>query len=204
MNSCNKIALFTLFCLGLAGCGGHNIRSASSRLPPPPMMPSSTDSDGSAGSLRSRAGRDNSVDIPPPPVREREPEPIPVSTPVDSNANARRAAQLRDVFFDYNRSAVNAASVPVLAENLEALQQLLQTPSGNITIEGHADDRGSEEFNLALADHRATAVKEFLVQRGLSSQRLNTVSYGKEKPQCNEQTEACWSRNRRAHFTNAY
>jgi peptidoglycan-associated lipoprotein len=70
-----------------------------------------------------------------------------------------------------------------------------------VVIEGHADERGSAEYNLGLADRRATASKEFLVQLGVQADRLNTVSFGKERPQCTESNESCWQMNRRAHFS---
>jgi peptidoglycan-associated lipoprotein len=67
-------------------------------------------------------------------------------------------------------------------------------------VEGHADERGSAEYNLGLADRRASAARDFLTQLGVSAERLKSVSYGKEKPQCTEASEDCWQRNRRAHF----
>jgi peptidoglycan-associated lipoprotein len=67
-------------------------------------------------------------------------------------------------------------------------------------VEGHCDERGSAEYNLGLGDRRATSAKEFLQQLGVPSDRLKTISYGKERPQCTEQNESCWQKNRRAHF----
>ena len=73
----------------------------------------------------------------------------------------------------------------------------------SIVVEGHADERGSAEYNLGLGDRRATASKEFLVQLGVPGDRLKTISYGRERPQCTEQNEQCNQRNRRAHFAPA-
>ena len=75
-----------------------------------------------------------------------------------------------------------------------------ENPDAIISVEGHADERGSAEYNLGLADRRATAAKEFLVQLGVPEARLKPVSYGKERPQCTESNEGCWQQNRRAHF----
>src|SRR2546422_6496593 len=76
-------------------------------------------------------------------------------------------------------------------------------PRFKVTIEGHCDERGSTEYNLALGDRRATAVKQYLVSLGVSADRLSTVSFGKEKPFCNESNESCWQQNRRGHFVKA-
>jgi peptidoglycan-associated lipoprotein len=73
--------------------------------------------------------------------------------------------------------------------------------SASVLVEGHCDERGSAEYNLGLGDRRATAAKEFLVQLGISADKLRTISYGKERPQCTESSEDCWQRNRRAHFS---
>jgi len=70
-----------------------------------------------------------------------------------------------------------------------------------VIVEGHCDERGSAEYNLALGDRRATAAKDFLVQLGVPADRLKTISYGKERPQCTEENEQCWQRNRRAHLS---
>jgi len=67
-------------------------------------------------------------------------------------------------------------------------------------IEGHCDERGSTEYNLALGDNRANSIKQALISLGISADRIRTISYGKEKPFCTESTEACWAQNRRAHF----
>src|SRR5204863_5468372 len=75
-----------------------------------------------------------------------------------------------------------------------------QYPSDTVVIEGHCDERGSAEYNLGLGDRRATAAKEFLTTLAVSGDKLKTISYGKERQQCNEQSESCYQRNRRAHF----
>ena len=77
---------------------------------------------------------------------------------------------------------------------------LKQHPNMMFIIEGHCDERGSTEYNLALGDNRANAAKQALVQQGVAGGRIRTISYGKEKPFCTESTEACWQQNRRAHF----
>ncbi|HYP15398.1 MAG TPA: OmpA family protein [Bryobacteraceae bacterium] len=110
--------------------------------------------------------------------------------------------QVQDALFDYDSSSIREDARSVLTRNADALKSLFgQYPNANITVEGHADERGSAEYNLGLADRRATAAKEFLVQLGVTGDRLNPVSFGKERPQCTESTESCWQLNRRAHFS---
>lgn len=104
---------------------------------------------------------------------------------------------IKDVYFDYDKSDVRSdqqASVQADA------QFLTQHANMNITIEGHCDERGSTEYNLALGDQRASAVKSALTTLGISASRIKTISYGKEKPFCNESNEACWQQNRRGHL----
>ena len=109
---------------------------------------------------------------------------------------------LQDALFDYDSSTIREDARAALTRNADALKTFF-SEYGNVSvvIEGHADERGSAEYNLGLADRRATAAKEFLVQLGVPADRLKPVSYGKERPQCTEANESCWQRNRRAHFS---
>jgi peptidoglycan-associated lipoprotein len=110
-------------------------------------------------------------------------------------------SEVHDALFDYDSSTIREDARAVLSRNAEALKGLMaEYPDAVISVEGHADERGSAEYNLGLADRRATAAKEFLVQLGVSEGRLKPVSYGKERPQCTESNEGCWQQNRRAHF----
>ena len=108
---------------------------------------------------------------------------------------------MNDAFFDYDKSEVREDARAVLQRNADALKAILQAfPSEVVQVEGHCDERGSAEYNLGLGDRRATSAKEFLVQLGVPADRLKIVTYGKERPQCSDQNEACWQKNRRAHF----
>ena len=107
------------------------------------------------------------------------------------------AQNVKDVFFDYDKFALRPDAQPSVAG---AAQFLQQRPTLKFTIEGHCDERGSTEYNLALGDNRAAAVKDALVKAGVSADRIKTISYGKEKPFCSESTEDCWQQNRRGHF----
>jgi peptidoglycan-associated lipoprotein len=104
---------------------------------------------------------------------------------------------VKDAFFDYDKSDIRPDAQQALMGDAAFLQQ---HPNIRFTVEGHCDERGSTEYNLGLGDRRATAVKSFLVQQGVSADRIRTISYGKEKPFCTEHTEDCWQQNRRGHF----
>jgi len=104
---------------------------------------------------------------------------------------------IKDVFFDYDKFAIPGGEAPTV-QNDEAF--LSQHPNIKILVEGHCDDRGSEEYNIALGASRAESVKRTLMQEGISADRVNTVSYGKEKPFCTEENDQCWHQNRVDHF----
>ncbi|MBZ5568878.1 MAG: peptidoglycan-associated lipoprotein Pal [Acidobacteriia bacterium] len=104
---------------------------------------------------------------------------------------------IKDIFFDYDKYDIRADQQSSLQGDA---QWLSQHPNVRFTIEGHCDERGSTEYNLALGDNRANAVRNALVQAGVGADRMNTISYGKEKPFCTESNEQCWQQNRRGHF----
>jgi len=107
------------------------------------------------------------------------------------------ARNVKDIFFDFNKYDVRPDEQPVAQSDA---QFLLQHPDIKVLVEGHCDDRGSEEYNLGLGSSRADTVKEYLVRMGVSADRIRTISYGKEKPFCNQDDDQCWQSNRRDHF----
>jgi peptidoglycan-associated lipoprotein len=107
---------------------------------------------------------------------------------------------VRDAYFDFNKSDIRADAREALSKTADFLKNY---PQIKVNIEGHCDERGSTEYNLALGDRRANATKQYLVSLGISADRITTVSYGKEKPFCMESNEACWQQNRRGHFVKA-
>jgi peptidoglycan-associated lipoprotein len=110
--------------------------------------------------------------------------------------------QVQDLHFDYDKSDIRAADQSILQSDATALKSIFQLDSNFIvTIEGHADERGSAEYNLALGDRRAAATKDALVALGVAGDKLRTISYGKERPVCTDASEDCYGRNRRAHFS---
>jgi peptidoglycan-associated lipoprotein len=124
------------------------------------------------------------------------PAPPPAAT---SNASEEElfSQNVKDIFFDYDKYDVRTADQGSLQRDAQFLQQ---HPDIHITIEGHCDERGSTEYNLALGTSRADAVKNALIQAGVGGDRIKTISYGKEKPFCTESNESCWQQNRRGHF----
>jgi peptidoglycan-associated lipoprotein len=105
---------------------------------------------------------------------------------------------MQTVLFDYDKSDIRTDQVSKIQT---AAVFLKANANLRFTIEGHCDERGSEEYNLALGDRRANAVKQYLVHEGIPEARLATVSYGEERPLCHEQTEECYQRNRNAAFS---
>ena len=149
-------------------------------------------------------------------VTQPPPPPKPKPAPPTKSLNERLAEEVQDVYFDFDKFNIRSApSSPVcgsgacsqnaqaaLNQNANALKDILNDfPNAVITIEGHCDERGSAEYNLALGDRRAQATIEFLTGVGVPQSRLRTVSYGKERPQCTSSDENCWQLNRRAHFS---
>jgi peptidoglycan-associated lipoprotein len=104
---------------------------------------------------------------------------------------------LADVFFDLDQSTIRDDARAVLAKNAEYLRRWTST---RINIEGHCDERGTAEYNLALGERRASAISDYFAGLGIGADRVNVVSKGKEAPQCMEANDACWQRNRRGHF----
>ena len=104
---------------------------------------------------------------------------------------------VKDIYFDYDKADIRADQRASIQADMTFLTQ---HSNMSLTIEGHCDERGSTEYNLALGDQRASAVKNELTTAGISAGRIKTISYGKEKPFCTESNEACWQQNRRGHF----
>ncbi len=107
------------------------------------------------------------------------------------------SSPLKDVFYDYDRYDLRADAREVLRANADWLKK---NPSAKIEIEGHCDERGTSEYNLALGAKRAQSAKDYLATLGIAGDRLSTISYGEEIPVCKQLTDDCWRQNRRARF----
>lgn len=131
----------------------------------------------------------------PPPVTETTPPP-PEETAPPPPAEDTRPSGLQDAYFDFDDASLRDDAKNALENNAKYLEKV----SGAVVIEGHCDERGSVEYNIALGEKRARAAKDFLVSYGVTASRLTTISYGKERPFDPGHSEESWAKNRRAHF----
>lgn len=113
------------------------------------------------------------------------------------NRVLRERGLIGDVYFDFDESTLTEQAREQLTRNANWLRE---NPGFIVTLEGHADERGTNEYNLALGERRATTAVDYLASLGVDRGTLRTISYGEERPVCTESTESCWQRNRRAHF----
>jgi peptidoglycan-associated lipoprotein len=144
------------------------------------------------------AGADATVTVSTPPP------PVPVPTSGQPSIQEILAKQVQDVHFEYDKSDLRGEDQAIIQGDASALRTIFQMdPNFIVTIEGHCDERGSAEYNLALGDRRAAATKDALISLGVPGDKLKTVSFGKERPICTEALEDCYARNRRAHFSAA-
>jgi peptidoglycan-associated lipoprotein len=179
-------ALLILALVTVSACGGKKPPVARPTTPPP--------STSTAGSKP-----------PAPPEPVVEPQPVPPEPAVSSADTMRdrslddinKQSPLQPVFFELDSAEISAEGQKTLASNAEVLKKYT---SWVISIEGHCDERGTAEYNLALGERRALAARTYLVSLGITPERLRTVSYGKEFPFDPNHTEDAWAKNRRAHF----
>lgn len=151
-------------------------------VPTPPAAPSTTEV----------------VDQPAPPTVDDTTEDPLLSTDMQVvNEELRRRGFSADVYFDYDESTLSDDTRDKLSRNADLLKS---NPQFSVTIEGHADSRGTNEYNLALGERRANAVKDYMTSLGVGGDRLRTLSYGEERQVCDTDEESCWSQNRRAHM----
>ncbi len=181
------IAILTL---SIAGCAKKKVATAT----PAPPQPAAT-------------APSKPAPAPAPRQAARTPAPAPQPTkPSYPNAETRARidqllARIEDAYFDYDKHTLRPDAIKALEADSTELRDILKDyPTYKLTIEGHCDERGSAEYNMALGEARAEAAKSYLVQVGIPSDQLGLVSYGKEKPVCSEHDEACWQRNRRVHI----
>ncbi len=128
--------------------------------------------------------------------------PPPPETPAASQPSVDElfTREVQDAYFDYDKADLEAAARTALSMTAQFLRSY---PQIKVTLEGHCDERGSTEYNIALGDRRAQAAKDFIVSLGVAADRVQTVSYGKERPFCTDHNEECWKQNRRGHFVMA-
>jgi peptidoglycan-associated lipoprotein len=186
--ACSALAALSLSFVGCAK------KVAVAKAPPPPAAEPAT----TAAAAK------------PAPARTYTPTPAVASTPSRMPDAATRARiqdllnRIQDAYFDYNKHNLRPDAETALKMDAQTLADIIkQYPDFKLTVEGFADERGSDEYNLALGDARAKQTKEYLSNLGLPGNQLATISYGKEKPVCTEHDEECWQKNRRTHITQA-
>jgi peptidoglycan-associated lipoprotein len=123
--------------------------------------------------------------------------PAPTATARPAVQDFTAVPELADVFFDFDKYDIRPGDAKTLDANATWLKS---NPNHLLLIEGHCDERGTNEYNLALGERRAKSTMNYLVSQGVQANRITIISYGEERPQCTEHTESCWAKNRRAHF----
>jgi peptidoglycan-associated lipoprotein len=135
---------------------------------------------------------------PPPPPPPAPPAPTTEPPPTEETLDdLNKKGYLTDAFFAYDSTELSETARASLQKNADFLKK---RASAQVMIEGHADSRGTNEYNLALGERRADAVRDYLVSLGIPTARMTIVSKGEEQPFCREETESCWQQNRRGHF----
>ena len=176
--------------LALAGLVGVSACGKKKPAPPSPAPPP-----------QAAAPKTTPAQPPPPPAPPRETPPPPLSEDEmfarKSLDDLNREKPLGDAYFDLDSSQIRTDAQPILQKDADWMKRWTST---KVTVECHADSRGSAEYNLALGERRATAVRGYLVTLGVGGDRIQIVSKGKEQPVCTEENESCWQQNRRGHF----
>jgi len=177
----HRILLVTVIFAGLT------LSACRREAPPPPAPPAPAAAGPNLDSLR--AFEDS--------VRRAQEEAARLAAERERAAANARAILEQRVHFDYDESTIRSDTEQVLRQKVEILRA---SPAVQIRIEGHADERGSVEYNLALGNRRAQAVLDFFTQQGIAATRFQTTSFGEERPLVNQSNESAWAQNRRAEF----
>lgn len=189
LSLCGFVILFS------AACHKAVPVSAAATPPPPPPAAQSTPAPRPAAAPARQVAQT---------PRQTPPARSASMTPQERETLNQRLAHLSDALFDYDKATIRSDATTALRGDVDVVKGILSNyPSQKLIVEGDTDERGSAEYNLALGDKRAHAAQEFLVSMGIPQNQLTVVSYGKERPVCEEHDESCWQKNRRAHITAA-
>jgi len=181
-----QVMMMSLLLAGLVitGCAKRPATTAATAATPAPAPRAATPAPTPSPSAPSSGGA-------------AAPAAAPAQTPRPSPREFMAVAALKEVYFDFDKYDIR----PEDAKTLDANAAWLKSNADNLLlIEGHCDERGTNEYNLALGERRAKATMNYLVSQGIQANRITIISYGEERPVCNEKTEACWAKNRRANF----
>jgi peptidoglycan-associated lipoprotein len=187
------LAAIAVAAVSILGAGCHK-KVAASAPPAPAPSPAYT-----------------AVGAPPGPALKVTPAPVTTAatkSPMPDAATRARIdellARIQDAYFDYDRHILRPDAEEALRTDAKTLGLIIKDyPDFKLVVQGNCDERGSEEYNLALGDARAKTSREYLAALGIPEAQMNVVSFGKDKPVCTEHNDACWQKNRRAHLTTA-
>jgi len=191
LTRCSHLALSSLLVAAVVLSGCAKRPATTQAAAPAPTGAASTTAATPGGSQQMQSGGGT----PPPAAGSTTPAPQATARPVVKDFAA--IADLTDVFFDFDKYDIRPSDAKTLDTNANWLKS---NPNHLVLIEGHCDERGTNEYNLALGERRAKSTMNYLVSQGVQANRITIISYGEERPQCTEHTEACWSKNRRSHF----
>ena len=193
MKNYRNLTLVAVAAVSMIGAGCAK-KAAAVKPPAPTAAPAAETTQRSAPSRSQTA-----TSTPAPAARQQQTSRYP-----DAATRARideLLAKIEDAYFDYDKATLRPDALKALESDSAELRDILKLyPDYKLTIEGHCDERGSAEYNMALGNKRAEAAKAYLVNVGIPSGQLPIVSYGKEKPVCEAHDEACWQKNRRIHI----
>ena len=181
-----------VFAVILSGCAKRPATTQAT-APAPTGAAGTTAGPGSSAVTPPGAGAGQPAAQPPTPGAAAQ---TPGSTARPAVKDFAAVADLKDVFFDFDKYDIR----PGDAKTLDANAKWLKANDYLVLIEGHCDERGTNEYNLALGERRAKSTMNYLVSQGVQANRITIISYGEERPQCTEHNEACWAKNRRSHF----
>jgi peptidoglycan-associated lipoprotein len=192
LSRCTHVTIASLLVLGVlaAGCAK---RPATTQAAAPPPTGATTSS--AAQPTTMAPGGPGTGSTP----STMAPSPGGTATPAErpSPQEFRAEENLKDIFFDFDKYDIRPGDAKVLDSNASWLKS---NPNHLVLIEGHCDERGTNEYNLALGERRAKSTMNYLVSQGVQASRITIISYGEERPVCTQKNEECWAKNRRAHF----
>jgi len=189
LTRCSHLAfsLLLVAAVALSGCAKRPATTQAA-APAPTGAATSTAAAPAGGSQQMQSGEG---------TRGGTATPAPTTTARPAVQDFAAVADLTDVYFDFDKYDIRPNDAKTLDANATWLKS---NPNHLVLIEGHCDERGTNEYNLALGERRAKSTMNYLVSQGVQANRITIISYGEERPQCTEHTESCWAKNRRAHF----
>jgi peptidoglycan-associated lipoprotein len=194
MKISRELLVVTVATLGIIGAGCAKKRVAGEPPTPPEPVKQASTSTPPGETPRSQQ----------PPAARTEPTAAARPNMPDEKTRARietLLGRIEDAYFDYDKHELRPDAIKALETDSKESRDILKDyPEYKLTVEGHCDERGSAEYNMVLGQARAEAARNYLVQVGIPAQQLGLISYGKEKPECQDHEESCWQKNRRVHI----